>query len=156
MTKSGLCQTNTPYSLEGYGVSSTWNPSLPRLHKVPYGVSSMTIRRIDIQAQPKGKICNTPYLDSLYTVLMIWTNILEGLKISNVVPTPSQTPICRIDLYNTAYRPYRQQLYKLITISIFKRAQPQFRNPNSKKLIFEALEEQRRYSKALNSMGNDL
>ena len=129
---------------------------MPRLHKVPYGVSSMTIRRIDIQAQPKGKICNTSYQDPLYAVLMIWTNILEVLKISNVVPTPSQLPIRRIDLTNTAYRPCNQQVYKLNTRSIFRRAEPQFRNPNSKKSIFEVLEEQRRYSNALNPMGNDL
>jgi len=68
-------------------------------------------------------------------------NILEVLKISNVVPTPSQLPIRRIDLTNMAYRPYDQQVYKLITRSIFKGAEPQFRNANSKKLIFEALEE---------------
>ena len=116
----------------------------------------MTIRRIDIQAQPKGKICNTPYQDSLYAVLVIWTNILEGLKISNVVPTPSQLPISRIDLTNTAYRPYRQQVYKLIIRSIFRRAEPQLQNPNSKKSIFEALEDQRRYSNMLNPIGNDL
>ena len=71
-------------------------------------------------------------------------------------PTPSQTPIRRIDLGNTAYRPTEHQLYKLITRSIFKRAQPQFRNPNSKKSIFKALEEQRRYNNVLNSMENDL
>ena len=94
------------------------------------------------------EIHNTPYQWSV--------KILEGLKISNVVPTPSQTPIRRIDLTNTAYRPPRQQVYKLITRSTFKRAQPQFRNPNSKKSIFEALEEQRRYSNALNPMGNIL
>ena len=94
------------------------------------------------------KIPNTTYPWSV--------KILEGFKISNVVPTPSQTPIRRIHLGNTVYRPPEQQVYKLITRSIFKRAQPQFRNPNSKKSIFEALEEQRRYSNALNSMGNDL
>ena len=104
----------------------------------------------------KDIIRNTPYEDSQYAVSKILTYILEGFKISNVVPTPSQTPICRIDLTNMAYRPPEQQLYKLITRSIFKRAQPQFRNPNSKKLIFEALEEQRRYTNTLNSMGNDL
>ena len=58
-------------------------------------------------------------------------------------------PIRRIDLPD-------RQLYKLIHQTISKRAQPQFRNPNSKMSIFEALEEQRRYSNALNSMGNDL
>ena len=87
---------------------------------------------------------------------MMWMNILEGLKISNVVPTPSQLPIRRIDLTDTAYRPHDQQLYKLITRTTRRRAEPQFRNPNSKKSIFEALEEQRRYSNALNPMGNDL
>ena len=106
--------------------------------------------------QPKGKICNTPYEDSLYAVLMIWMNIMEGLKISNVVPTASQLPIRRIDLTDTAYRPHNKQLYKLITRTTRRRAEPQFRNPNSKMSIFEALEEQIRYSNALNLMGNDL
>ena len=57
-----------------------------------------------------------PYQDIPYAVLMIWKNILEGLKISNVVPTPSQLPIRRIDLTDTAYRPttsmYKYQIHR--------------------------------------------
>ena len=86
----------------------------------------MTTRRIDIEAQPGGLICNTPYQDILYAVLMIWKNIPEGLKISNVVPTPSQLPIRRIDLTDTAYRPRDQQVYKLITGTTRRRVEPQF------------------------------
>ena len=69
-TKSGLCQTNTPYSLEGYGVSSTC--SHLDTYENQYGVSLVTIRRIKIQQSSlQDIICNTPYEDTQYAVSKI-------------------------------------------------------------------------------------
>ena len=124
-------KTNTAYYPQQYAVSR-FN-EYPSSHYTQYAVCIYPIRRIQDL-----------------------TKILEGIKIPNVVPTPSQhqygvltKSIRRIDLPD-------RQLYKLIHQTISRRAQPQFRNPNSKKSIFKALEEQRRYSNALNSMGNNL
>ena len=63
---------------------------------------------IDVLSILQEVILNTPYADTPYAVSKISTNILEEIKISNVVPTPSSTSIRRIAQADTPYRPPRQ------------------------------------------------